>query len=178
MWLVLTTTPPSLLGLVLNFDTSFTGEDRLRVRLQSGDDQGLELVLWCRGGLANSAGDADGNSNNLVDLDDFYYSFPVGSRLDVIIAANSIQTDDFVTSTIVPFDGPSVADAGGPVLIRQGALAVVLCWWLQLSPSLTTLSSMLAICCEVNWFWWGQDPNAGGIFGAEANRALLLSSAI
>jgi hypothetical protein len=43
-------------------------------------------------------------------------AFPVGSRLDVILAANSIVTDDFVTSTIVPFDGPSVADAGGPVL--------------------------------------------------------------
>jgi hypothetical protein len=51
-----------------------------------------------------------------LGLDDFYYSFPVGSRLDVIVGCQQHQTDDFVTSTIVPFDGPSVADAGGPVL--------------------------------------------------------------
>jgi hypothetical protein len=93
----------------LNFDTSFTGEDRLRVRLQSGDND--FNILNTAGGLANAGG-----SQFNVTLDDFYYSFPVGGRLDVILAANSIQTDDFVTSTIVPFDGPSVADAGGPVL--------------------------------------------------------------
>jgi hypothetical protein len=93
----------------LNFDASFTGEDRLRVRLQTGDDNiGL---LGAAGGLANSAG-----TGNTFVVDDFYYSFPVGSRLDLIVAANSIATDDFVVSTIVPFDGPSVADAGGPVL--------------------------------------------------------------
>jgi hypothetical protein len=73
---------------------------------------------WCRaGGLANSAGTAEVIAHLTWLLDDFYYSFPVGSRLDVIVAANSIVTDDFVTSTIVPFDGPSVADAGGPVLM-------------------------------------------------------------
>ncbi|MEM6522017.1 MAG: iron uptake porin, partial [Cyanobacteria bacterium P01_C01_bin.70] len=93
----------------LNFDASFTGDDRLRVRLQSGDDRGL---LSAAGGLANSAGDSD---NFDVDIDDFFYTFGVGDNLDFIIAANSIQTDDFVTSTIVPFDGPSVADPGGPL---------------------------------------------------------------
>ncbi len=92
----------------LNFDTSFTGDDRLRVRLQSSDSGN---ALNAAGGLAN----ASSQGFNVV-LDDFYYSFPVGERLDVILAANSIATDDFVTSTIVPFDGPSVADPGGPVL--------------------------------------------------------------
>jgi hypothetical protein len=93
----------------LNFDASFTGEDRLRVRLQTGDDD--FAILPAAGGLANSSG----TTGNFI-VDDFYYSFPVGSRLDLIVAANSIATDDFVVSTIVPFDGPSVADAGGPVL--------------------------------------------------------------
>ncbi|NJN22068.1 MAG: iron uptake porin [Leptolyngbya sp. RL_3_1] len=96
----------------LNFDTSFTGEDRLRIRLQGTD--GSNNVLRAAGGLANGSGDAQGFGG--INVDDFYYSFPVGSRLDLIIAANSIVTDDFVTSTIVPFDGPSVADAGGPIL--------------------------------------------------------------
>jgi hypothetical protein len=94
----------------LNFDASFTGDDRLRVRLQSGDDDAG--VLAAAGGLANSTG---GEGINNVRVDDLYYSFGFGA-LDFIIAANSIATDDFVTSTIVPFDGPSVADPGGPLL--------------------------------------------------------------
>lgn len=93
----------------LNFDSSFTGDDRLRVRLQAGDDD--FGILSTAGGLANST---DGSLD--VEIDDFYYSFGVGDNLDFIIAANGIRTDDFVTSTIVPFDGPSVADPGGPLL--------------------------------------------------------------
>lgn len=109
----------------LNFDASFTGDDRLRVRLQAGDDD--SGLLPAAGGLANATSDdyvtgvnflggstSSGNFN--VDIDDLYYSFGLGDNLDFIIAANSIATDDFVTSTIVPFDGPSVADAGGPRL--------------------------------------------------------------
>ncbi|MEL7070182.1 MAG: iron uptake porin, partial [Cyanobacteria bacterium J06581_3] len=93
----------------LNFDTSFTGEDRLRLRLRAGDNDGS---------LANSvsglASAGSGGAGDNVKLDDVYYSFPIGNRISAIIAANSVVTDDFVTSTIVPFDGPSVADAGGP----------------------------------------------------------------
>ncbi|MEO0541586.1 MAG: iron uptake porin, partial [Cyanobacteria bacterium P01_A01_bin.105] len=90
----------------MNFDTSFTGEDRLRVRFQAGDNDGALAPI----GLA-----ASGGGGNNVTLNDVYYSFPVGERFSAIIAANSIVTDDFVTSTIVPFDGPAVADPSGPV---------------------------------------------------------------
>ncbi|MEO0489133.1 MAG: iron uptake porin, partial [Cyanobacteria bacterium J06659_2] len=101
----------------LNFDTSFTGEDRLRIRLQAGNDTtNLGSSTGVTGfGLANSAG---GGFD--VEINDFFYTFPVGNRLDVIIGANSIVTDDFVTSTIVPFDGPSVLDAGGPAFYDFG----------------------------------------------------------
>ena len=94
----------------LNFDTSFTGEDRLRIRLQASDDAGS--LANTESGLANQSSRGLGQDN--IRLDDVYYSFPVGNRISGIIAANSVVTDDFVTSTIVPFDGPSVADAGGP----------------------------------------------------------------
>ncbi len=96
----------------LNFDTSFTGEDRLRVRLQASDDAGS--LANTTGGLANQSGSTFGGTQDNVGLDDVYYSFPIGNRISGIIAANSVVTDDFVTSTIVPFDGPSVGDAGGP----------------------------------------------------------------
>lgn len=95
----------------LNFDTSFTGEDRLRVRLRASDDAGA--LANTESGLANQSARRNGLEDN-VGLDDVYYSFPLGNRISGIIAANSVLTDDFVSSTIVPFDGPSVADAGGP----------------------------------------------------------------
>ncbi|PSN20648.1 S-layer protein [filamentous cyanobacterium CCP5] len=97
----------------LNFDTSFTGEDRLRIRFQTGFS-GSQLAGF--NGYANGGGDS-GN----FEVNDFYYSFPVGERLDVIFAANSIATDSFVTSTIVPWDGPSIGDAGGPLFYDAGA---------------------------------------------------------
>ncbi len=95
----------------LNFDTSFTGEDRLRIRLQASDD--ANSLANTESGLSSQSGRFDGTEDN-VGLDDVFYSFPIGNRISGIIAANSVVTDDFVTSTIVPFDGPSVADAGGP----------------------------------------------------------------
>ncbi|MGB3308540.1 MAG: iron uptake porin [Nodosilinea sp.] len=90
----------------LNFDSSFTGNDRLRIRLQGGDGNAIAPSTI---GLANAGG-----SNYDIRIDDFYYSFPVGSRLTVTAAARGLSGDDWVTSTIVPFDGPSVADPGGP----------------------------------------------------------------
>ncbi len=95
----------------LNFDTSFTGEDRLRVRLQASDD--ASSLRNTTSGLSSQSGRRNDLEDNIA-LDDVYYSFPIGNRISGIIAANSVVTDDFVTSTIVPFDGPSVADAGGP----------------------------------------------------------------
>ncbi|MBT9316950.1 iron uptake porin [Leptothoe spongobia] len=104
----------------LNFDTSFTGEDRLRIRLQSSDrgGGGTRSLGQAEGGLANQSGPGDDS----VILDDVYYAFPIGSRISAIISANSTNSDDFVTSTIVPFDGPSVADAGGPLFYDKSGV--------------------------------------------------------
>jgi hypothetical protein len=92
----------------LNFDASLTGNDRLRVRLRARDGNALDATVT---GLANGGGDQNGE----IRIDDFYYQFGLGESLDFTIAARSVLTNDFVTSTIVPFDGPSVADAGGPL---------------------------------------------------------------
>ncbi|MEA5462776.1 iron uptake porin [Leptothoe sp. PORK10 BA2] len=96
----------------LNLDTSFTGEDRLRTRLQFGDS--INSANGIPGNLAR-----DGGGGNNVVINDLYYSFPIGSRVSAIVAANDIVSDDFVTSTIVPFDGPAVADYGGPQFYDQ-----------------------------------------------------------
>lgn len=102
----------------LNFDTSFTGEDRLRIRFQASDRGDSSVNAGFPGGLASQSGPIDGFEDN-VGFDDVYYSFPIGSRVSAIISANSTVSDDFVTSTIVPFDGPSVGDFGGPIFYDE-----------------------------------------------------------
>ena len=92
----------------LNFDTSFTGEDRLRVRLQSGTNN--DAPFGFPEGFDDSA-----DGDNDIELNDIFYEFPLGDRLQVIIAGNSIKTNNFVASTLVPFDGVSVGDAGEPL---------------------------------------------------------------
>ena len=82
----------------LNFDTSFTGEDLLRARLQARDfgdfDSFNDNTSWQ---WSSSSG------SDAVSLDDLLYTFPVGPA-QIIIGANSIGDADFVASTVSPFD--------------------------------------------------------------------------
>ena len=95
----------------LNFDTSFTGADRLRIRLQASDDAGS--LANTEAGLFEQSGRGSGGEDN-VRLDDVYYSFPVGNRISGVIAVSSVLNDDFVTSTVLPFATNSVVDSVGP----------------------------------------------------------------
>ncbi|MBD1915830.1 MULTISPECIES: iron uptake porin [Cyanophyceae] len=97
----------------LNFDSSFTGDDRLRIRLQAGEGNAISPRVL--GGLANARG-----SDYNVTVDDFYYRVPVGSRITLTASARGLQGDDWVTDTIVPFDGPSVAQYGEPAFYTSG----------------------------------------------------------
>ncbi|MGB3493670.1 MAG: iron uptake porin [Elainellaceae cyanobacterium] len=92
----------------LNFDTSFTGEDRLRTRFQAREINAFDTdyIGYSYGG------DNDGN----FALDDLVYTFPFGPA-EIVIGANSISCDDFVASTISPLDssgGGSISDFGFP----------------------------------------------------------------
>ncbi len=92
----------------LNFDTSFTGEDLLRTRLQASNFRTFFS------NLATFEGDQristlDGNNEVIVEA--LLYQFPVGENLKIIIEANAGAIDDF-TDTINPFldgDGGSGA---------------------------------------------------------------------
>ena len=92
----------------LNFDTSFTGEDRLRLRLQSSDDMDAPNDFLVDG-LADSSG--SGGEDNL-QLDDVTYQFPLGERIDVEIAANSRSAGQLNSSNIVPYASNAVAEFG------------------------------------------------------------------
>jgi predicted PhzF superfamily epimerase YddE/YHI9 len=62
----------------LNFDTSFTGKDRLRTRLQA---RNITPFNTANTGTNMTRLGFDGNEGNDVIIDDFYYRFPIGSAL-------------------------------------------------------------------------------------------------
>jgi hypothetical protein len=86
----------------LNLDTSFTGRDLLRTRLQAQNLSALPTNqngdLLTREGVLRFAGDG----NNEVGIDALLYQFPLGEKTTVTIEANAGAADDFV-NTINPY---------------------------------------------------------------------------
>ena len=74
----------------LNFDTSFTGEDRLRVRLQARNVTSPATA----GGTNSLALNFEGDSENNVELNDLYYSFPITEKIFGFVGANGVDVDD------------------------------------------------------------------------------------
>jgi len=94
----------------LNFDTSFTGDDLLRARLQSRDIDNFDGFGGTNWTIGSGAGDN-------VTLSKLYYTFPFGSSIDVTVAANGFSDSDFVVSSISPLDddgGGSIGSFGSP----------------------------------------------------------------
>ncbi|MGC9527440.1 MAG: iron uptake porin, partial [Limnospira sp.] len=90
----------------LNFDTSFTGEDLLRTRLQAVDvpnlnDFDLNNTLMARTAIG---GNSDG-----VEIDDLYYRFPAfNGRAQFYIGANSLDLEDTM-DVVTPFNSSGTA---------------------------------------------------------------------
>ncbi|GBF82510.1 iron uptake porin [Aphanothece sacrum] len=90
-----------------NFDTSFTGEDLLKTRFESGS-----IVDWSDPtgtNMARLGHDSQLNGNAIID--DMYYRFPVGN-LTAWVGGNSLDIDD-------------IFDVGNPFLFAEesGALS-------------------------------------------------------
>jgi hypothetical protein len=79
----------------LNLDTSFTGKDLLRTRLQAGNipRYGLNQV----GSNAARLG-FDQNTNNTVEIDDFFYRTPIGP-VTLWVGARSLDLDNVFRTT-------------------------------------------------------------------------------
>jgi hypothetical protein len=97
----------------LNFDTSFTGKDLLRVRLQAlnPDSFSANTTLTPEGDLRFTAAPFETGDNNDVAVDALLYQFPIGEKLTVVIEGNAGAPDDF-TNTVNPYidgDGDSGA---------------------------------------------------------------------
>jgi hypothetical protein len=84
----------------LNFDTSFTGNDQLRVRLQARNIEPNSVASGTN--MTRLSVDGNVGDNNTVTLDDLFYKFPIGKKAKVTVMASSA---DFYThvNTYNPF---------------------------------------------------------------------------
>lgn len=85
----------------LDFDTSFTGRDLLKTRLQVYDNPNLSDFDLTNSLMARTP--FDGTSNG-VELDDLYYRFPAfNGRAHIFIGANRLDLDDTM-EILTPFN--------------------------------------------------------------------------
>ncbi|WP_223807483.1 iron uptake porin [Pseudanabaena sp. UWO311] len=82
----------------LNFDTSFTGKDLLRTRLQAANMPNLGSASGTN--MARLAFTQD--TTNTFEIDKFYYRFPIGNSLTAYVGANQLDPDD-VADTLNPY---------------------------------------------------------------------------
>ncbi len=106
----------------LNFDTSFTGKDRLRTRLQAGNVTEFGAL---RSGL-NIPGQATNitregrfgfqrDNGNSIELEKLWYRFPLANVATAHIFANAGNYDDFV-----PLLNPGLDPSGTGAISRFG----------------------------------------------------------
>jgi hypothetical protein len=95
----------------LNFDTSFTGKDRLRTRLQARDIARLDRVT----GTAMTRLGFDGDDGSEIELERLDYRFPLTDTVRMNIGATGFQTDRFA-----PVLNPLFESSGGGALSRFG----------------------------------------------------------
>jgi hypothetical protein len=86
----------------LAFDTSFTGRDRLRTRLEA-----INVTTYSQGGDGNTGTNMtrlgfDGNGSNEVLLDELWYRFPLGNNLTIQVDAFGGEYQDSVVYTFNP----------------------------------------------------------------------------
>lgn len=74
----------------LNFDASFTGRDRLRVRLEAGNVPGLDDAT----GTDMARLGFDANNGNDIEINDLTYRFPFGDKLRFWVGANGFDFND------------------------------------------------------------------------------------
>jgi hypothetical protein len=91
----------------LNLDTSFTGDDLLRTRLQAGNS---DLTNAALAPLTDGSLRFASNSGSSVEIDALMYQYKLGKATTVTIEANAGAIDDF-TNTLNPLDGDGSSGA-------------------------------------------------------------------
>jgi hypothetical protein len=112
----------------LNFNTSFTGRDLLRTRLQAVNTARYDRATATRTNMARLA--FDGDEGSQFTLDELYYRFPIGGTT-VFVGPKGLDLDE-IAETVTPFNSTgtgSISRFGvrNPAVFRgpQGAGASV-----------------------------------------------------
>ncbi|RUR77893.1 iron uptake porin [Chlorogloeopsis fritschii PCC 9212] len=153
----------------LNFNTSFTGKDRLRTRLQARNVPEFDEVTGTDMGRLAFQGD----SSNEVEMSLLEYRFPIGEQVMVYLEAVGGDLDDVVVDTLNPYlsgsgSGSISRFAQRNPIYRQGEGAGVGIIY-NFSNSLSLSLGYVADDAEVN------DPKIGfakGKYGAIAQLTL------
>ncbi|WP_231662467.1 iron uptake porin [Pseudanabaena sp. 'Roaring Creek'] len=130
----------------LNFDTSFTGKDLLRTRLQSANVPNFGAAGATNTNMARLAFRT--NTDNTFQIDKFYYRFPIGDKLTAYLGVNSLDPDD-VGDTLNPYfessDKGALSRFGRyDPLIFRGPSGAGLGLVYKISPQFTLIGSYLA----------------------------------
>ena len=98
----------------LNLQTSFTGKDLLRTRLQAGNAGGSNRFRASGVTGTNMTRLAyDDGSDNFLEINDLFYRTPIGDDFRLWVGANALDLDD-VLSTVNPY----LASSGSGSLSR------------------------------------------------------------
>jgi len=84
----------------LNFNTSFTGRDLLRTRLQALNVANYSAATATGTNMARLA--FDGNDNSQFTLDELYYRFPIGGTT-VFVGPKGLDLDE-IADVVTPFN--------------------------------------------------------------------------
>ncbi len=111
----------------LNFDTSFTGKDRLRTRLQARNITEFQGSVT---GTRMTRLGFDGDEDNDLGLDDLYYQFPLSDKLRVTVSAANTELNHLV-ETLSPFESSgsgSISRFGrfNPIYRTSGSTGLVI----------------------------------------------------
>ncbi|BBC25611.1 iron uptake porin [Pseudanabaena sp. ABRG5-3] len=146
----------------LNFDTSFTGKDLLRLRLQAGNNPNLGNAATTNTNMARLAFAQD--TGNTFQVDKFYYRFPIANSLTGYVGVNALDPDD-IANTLNPYfessDRGALSRFGrfDPLLFRGPSGAGIGLVY-KVSPEFTASVSYLANSATA-----ANATRQGGLFG-------------
>ncbi len=105
----------------LNFESSFTGKDKLRARLETGNTPELDVATGTE--MARLAYEAA--EDNVFKIDELWYRFPIGDRLTVQIDADNGEFYDMLVNAHSPNESSTTGALSrfgrfNPIL-RQGS---------------------------------------------------------
>ena len=101
----------------LSLDSSFTGKDKLRVRLQARNITQFNTSVT---GTNMTRLGFDGEDNNDFEIDELWYEFPLSDALKVHIDANAGEYNDNINNF-----NPAFESSGGGAISRYGRFSPI-----------------------------------------------------